>query len=160
MPEPHDLRFHEPFPAALRIALALGGMLTFLAPYELLIRPGIDELMLTTAPLWFISIAATAMGLSVVGLAVAGLTRTVLVDVYTRTIRVDMRGWFGVTHAWRHHFDRVTSVEMRREEDEGPPTFLIEAQLTTQKRPLLITRFQNETEANVCLARVRAVLRP
>jgi hypothetical protein len=128
---PERLVFHEPFGILARIIIGAFGMLTFLAPWDLLIRPYIDPFQWRMWPAWLISLGALSIGIPFVLAAGLGFERTVVLDFSNRTITEHGRGTLGIGFTRRRPIDSITAIVVVKEGwSDGPPAWRVEARFT------------------------------
>jgi len=156
---PDDAIYHEPMRGLTRVLLFLAGLVPFLAPYELLIRPGVPVFRLAMIPLWVIAIGATCVGIVLLAAAVLGFTKTVHFDRQRRLVIVRADGIFGLSHVRTYAFERLGMPGVRMDDDtEGPPVYRLEIPVTGRRRPIEIAVFKTEAEATVQADRLRTIL--
>jgi hypothetical protein len=130
-PAPARLVFREPFGIVSRILIGAFGLLTFIVPWDLLIRPYIDPFQWRMWPAWLISIAALSIGVPFVLAAALGFDRTVTLDFSRNTISERGRGTLGIGFARTRPLDSVTAIVIVKEGwSDGPPHWRVEARFT------------------------------
>jgi hypothetical protein len=75
-----QIQFTEQMSTSLRIFLCLVGLLPWMAPYELLIKPGWTGFHVMTILFIIISLGAIAISLAFIGGAIFGLDQTLTID--------------------------------------------------------------------------------
>ncbi len=156
---PDDAIYCEPMRGLARVLLFLAGLVPFLAPYELLIRPGVPVFRLGMIPLWVIAIGATCVGTVLLAAAVLGFTKTVHFDRQRRLVIVRADGIFGLSHVRTHAFERLGMPGVHLDDDtEGPPVYRLEIPVAGRRRPIEIAVFKTEVEATVQEDRLRIIL--
>lgn len=156
---PDDAIYHEPMTGLARVLLFLAGLVPFLAPYELLIRPGVPVFKLGMIPLWVVAIGATCVGIVLLAAAALGFTKTVHFDRQRRLVIVRADGIFGLSHVRTYTFERLDVPGVRRDDDtEGPPVYRLEIPVTGRRRPIEIAVFKSESEAIAQADRLRMIL--
>src|SRR5262245_39856101 len=75
-----DPVYHQPLTAVTRVFFLAGAAVTLLAPYDLLIRPGVPVFQLGMIPFWVIAGGACLVGLILLAAAILGYTKTVSFD--------------------------------------------------------------------------------
>ncbi len=81
-----QIQFTEQMSTGLRIFLFLVGLFPWMAPYELLIKPGWTGFHVTTLFFVIISLGAIAVSLAFIGGAIFGLNQMLTIDPASRTI--------------------------------------------------------------------------
>ena len=126
-PATDRLRFDEPMTIAARILLAGFGAMTFLAPCDLLIRPG-HPFEFGKLPFWFLSAGALAVGLPCLLAAVLGVSRSVAVDFERRLLIERGRGGFGISFDRSRRFADLIGLEVVENAwSDGPSVWEVEA---------------------------------
>ena len=148
--------FTEPCGPVNRIVFAVFGALTFLAPWELLIRPG-HPFELGKLPFWFISIGALSVGLPLLTGAALGLSRTLVIDFAARRFDESGRGSFGLRLARACGFDELDEIVVVEDTwSDGPPQWRLEARFSTTPKPWPIRTLLSEVGANALADEIRA----
>ncbi len=156
---PDDAIYHEPMRGLARLLLFLAGLVPFLAPYELLIRPGVPVFRLGMIPLWVIAIGATCIGTVLLAGAVLGFTKTVHFELQRRLVIVRADGILGLSHVRTYAFERLGMPGVRRDDSsEGPPDYRLEIPVAGRRRPMEIAVFKTEAEATTQADRLRIIL--
>ena len=151
--------YYEPISALTRIFLLLAGLVPFLAPYELLIKPGVPVFRFSMIPFWVIAIGATCLGLLLIAAAVLGFNKTVCFDHKRRLMILRVDGILGFTRIWTYDFGNLGMPIVRRDDSsEGPPDYRLEIPVRGRRRPMEIAVFKAETEAIAQADRVRIIL--
>ncbi|PTM43613.1 hypothetical protein [Bosea sp. 124] len=141
-----------------RLIVGGAGLMTFIAPYELLWRQK-NPFAIAMLPFWLISLGALSIGLPALAFALAGPRGRITFDPTVRAIRIEA-GLFA-DWAWGRlrRFEDVLSVEVRRDDepDDGP-CFDLRLTWRDGRRPLPLWRFRSEHRASHVADRVRALL--
>ena len=154
-----DPVYYEPISAFTRVFLFLAGLVPFLAPYELLIKPGVPVFRLGMIPFWVIAIGATCLGLLLIAAAVLGFNKTVRFDRKRRLLILRADGILGFTRVWTLDFGHLGMPVVRRDDSsEGPPDYRLEIPVRGRRRPMEIAVFKAETEAIAQADRLRIIL--
>jgi hypothetical protein len=114
----------ERMSTGLRVFLVVLGLFPWIAPYELLIKPGWSGFNLSTLGMSVISLGAIAVSLAFIGASIFGLNQTLTIDRTRRTI----------THAYEavaipmqvktYSFGQVQSIEIVEHDwESGPSTY-------------------------------------
>jgi len=157
---PDDAVYHEPITIFTRVLLFLAGLVPLLAPYELLIRPGVPVFQLGMFPFWVIAIGASCVSLLLLAAAVLGFTKTVHFDRERRQMTLRADGIFGLSHVRTYAFERLGMPGLRRDDDtEGPPVYRLEIPVAARRRPIEIAVFKTEPEATIEADRLRMILK-
>ena len=150
--------FTTRMPLPIRIVLAVIGAMTFLAPWELLIRPG-HPFEWGKIPFWIISLGAVAVGTPVLAAALLGLETTLTIDFERRRFVETTTGAFGL------HFDRARDfaalVDLTVVEDafsDGPSSWDVTAQFSrpVRSKPWTIRSLATQAAAEALRAEIRA----
>lgn len=112
---PNEIVFHTPMPTFVRILLAGAAAMTFLAPWELLIRPRVDPFHLAMLPFWIISLGALSIGLPLLLAAIVGADRTVRFDAERRRLIETGRTAAGLTWNRAWGFDEIETVVVEKD---------------------------------------------
>jgi hypothetical protein len=153
------LVFRQNMSIGLRLFVAGAGLFCFLPTYDLLIRPGVPVLQLGMAPMWFIALAAGALGLALLAAAVLGPKRMVIVDPAARELRDLGAADFGLRWSRRYPFRDLGAPTVERVEDsDGPPTWCVVIPRGGRTRPLDIESYRDEATAQQMAARIASVI--
>jgi hypothetical protein len=153
------LVFHQSMSIALRLFVAAAGLFCFYPTYDLLIRPGVPVLVLGMVPMWFISLAAGALGLALLAVAVLRPKRTVIFDPLANELRDRGAADFCLRWSRRYPFrDLGTPTVERVEDSDGPPTWRVVIPCAGRKRPLDIESYRDEATAQQAARRIAAVM--
>ena len=155
-----DAVYHEPISAATRVLLFLAGLVPLLAPYELLVKPGVPVFQLGMIPFWVIAIGASCVSILLLAAAVLGFTKTVHFDHRLRRMTLRADGIFGFSHVRTHAFERLGVPAIRMDAyTEGPPVYRLEIPVTGRRRPIEIAVFKTESEAAIEADLLRTILK-
>lgn len=139
--------FHEPCGPVLRAVLFFGAAVTFMAPWELLIRPG-HPFELGALPFWFISAGALSIGLPLLVGAILGLDRTLTIDFVERRFEEAGRGQFGISLHRARPFDQLEDLAVVENQwSDGPVEWRVEARFRVPGKPWSIRTLTNEAAA-------------
>ena len=156
---PDNPVYYEPISAFMRIFLLLAGLVPFLAPYELLIKPAVPVFRLGMIPFWAIAIVASCLGLLLIAAAVLGFNKTVCFDRKHRLLILRADGILGFTRIWAYDFGHLGMPVVRRDDSsEGPPDYRLEIPVSGRRRRMEIAVFKTETEAIAQMDRLRTIL--
>ncbi len=151
------LRFDEPLTWSARILLAGFGAATFLAPWDLLVRPG-HAFELGKVPFWFISAGALAVGLPCLVAALLGVSRSVEVDFDRRLIVERGRGGFGIVFDRSRRVADLVGVEVVENAwSDGPSGWEVEARFGIG-RPWRLSCHRDRASAEAKRDEIRARL--
>lgn len=141
------MTFHEPCGLVLRAVLLFGAAVTFMAPWELLIRPG-HPFELGKLPFWFISAGALSIGLPMLVGAILGLERTLTIDFSERRFEEAGRGQFGLRLNRSRPFDHLDDLAVIEHQwSDGPVEWSVEARFRAPGKPWPIRTLTNEVAA-------------
>jgi hypothetical protein len=151
--------YHQPMPVSTRVILVIGAGITLLAPYELLIKPGVPVFRLGMVPFWVVAGGASLIGVLLLAAAVFGFTKTVRFDFASRRMILRADGIFRISRIWSHPFDRLGMPVVRADSNtEGPPAYRLEIPIDGRRRPFEIATFQTEELAMAEADRLRMLL--
>jgi hypothetical protein len=154
-PATDRLRFDEPMTIAARILLAGFGAMTFLAPWDLLIRPG-HAFEFGKLPFWFLSAGALAVGLPCLFAAILGISRSVAIDFERRLLIERGRGGFGISFDRSRRFADLIGLEVVENAwSDGPSTWEVEAHFGIG-RPWRLARHRDRATAEAMRATLAA----
>lgn len=143
--------FHEPCGLVQRAVFFFGGAMTFLAPWELLIRPG-HPFELGKLPFWFISAGAMSIGIPLLIAAILGVERTLVIDFAARRFEEHGRGRFGLRILRALPFEQLDELAVVEETwSDGPSQWLVEARFGCVPKPLPIRTLVTESGAKALL---------
>ncbi|NLH83149.1 MAG: hypothetical protein GX458_20270 [Phyllobacteriaceae bacterium] len=132
---------------AVRVLLGGFGLFTFLAPWELLVRPG-HPFELAELPFWLVSLGALAVGLPMLAGEILGLAREIVVDFDRRLVVETTRGDFGLRFCRALRFADVVAVEMVENDwSDGPSTWEVVARIAGARRAWSIHTFSGRQAA-------------
>jgi hypothetical protein len=122
----------SPMPAGMRVALALAGLLPFLAPYQLLFSvewTGFLNPFFAFA--LTVSIGAVAVGLLFLYASIAGISTVQVFDADRRTFTCTAVSLLRVPRTWTYAFDAVREVAVRTHAwSDGEDTYSLEVHTT------------------------------
>jgi len=98
------------------------GLLPWLAPYELLIKPGWTGFSLYLLFLFIISLGAIALGLFFFAAALFGLNQTLIFDRKSRSITHAYEATLIPLRVKKYSFNQLTSIESVRHDWSDSPT--------------------------------------
>ncbi len=117
----------ETMSTRIRVFLFLLGLLPWLAPYELLIKPGWSGFNVMTLFFAAISLGAIAISLGFIGAAVFGMNQTAIFDLTARTITHRYETAVNALRTKRYSFNDLTKSAVREHNwDNGPNTYSLE----------------------------------
>ena len=153
------LTFHQPFGTAARVIVGIAGAATLLAPYELLIRPGVPVFTPAMIPLWIIALGALSIGVVCAAAALLGLPKTVTFDTAQRAMRTQADGSFGLRLHKSYPFADLGAVTVTADDNtDGPTRYRLAVAITGRRHPYEIETFAREADAQTAAERVRAVI--
>lgn len=117
----------ETMSTGIRVFLFLLGLLPWLAPYELLIKPGWTGFHISTLVFLIISLGAIAISIAFIGAAVFGMNQTATFDLTTRTITHRYETIVHALQTKRYSFNDISKSTVREHDwDSGPRTYSLE----------------------------------
>jgi len=117
----------ETMSTGIRVFLFLLGLLPWLAPYELLIKPGWSGFNVMTLFFAAISLGAIAISLGFIGAAVFGMNQTAIFDLTARTITHRYETAVNALRTKRYSFNDLTKSAVREHNwDNGSNTDSLE----------------------------------
>ena len=135
----------------VRTFLFIMGFLPWLAPYELLIKPGWTGFSIMTLVFAAISLGAIAISLGFIGAAVFGMNQTVTFDLTARTITHRYETAVNALRTKRYSFSDMTKSEVREHDwDSGPRTYSLEIYFK-DKHKILCGNFPSREDAEEIL---------
>ena len=141
----------ETMSTGVRTFLFIMGFLPWLAPYELLIKPGWTGFSIMTLVFAAISLGAIAISLGFIGAAVFGMNQTVTFDLTARTITHRYETAVNALRTKRYSFSDMTKSEVREHDwDSGPRTYSLEIYFK-DKHKILCGNFPSREEAEEIL---------
>lgn len=144
----------ESVSVGLRIFLFILGLLPWLAPYELLIKPGWTGFSIITLFFLIISLGAIAVSFGFISAAIFGMNQTVTFDLASRTITHRYATAINPWRTKRYSFNDITKSEIREHDwDTGPRTYSLEIYLK-DKHKILIGNFASRKEAESVLEQI------
>lgn len=148
--------FHHPMPAFVRIVIGIGACFTFLAPWELLLRPGLHPFHLGMLPFWIISLGALSIGLPLLAAAIVGATRTLTFDFRRRRlIEVLDSRTFGLTWTRDFGFAEIAAIAVEKNTfTDGPDEWDVFVRVRDRKRPLAVAKRSSEEAADALARRL------
>lgn len=139
--------FEEPTTPVTRAVIAVFGLATLLAPWDLLIRPG-HPFELGKLPFWFISLGALAIGVPMLIGAILGPSRRLVVDTDRHLFVETTRAAFGLNLSRSRRFaDLVGLAVVEDDWSDGPSTWRVEARFRESRRPWTIRTFLDRVAA-------------
>jgi hypothetical protein len=122
-----EIRITETMSTGVRIFLFVLGLLPWMAPYELLIKPGWTGFHIFTLVFLAISLGAIAVSLGFIGAAVFGMNQTATFDLAARTVTHRYETAVNALRTKRYSFHEITKSEVRQHVwDNGPNTYSLE----------------------------------
>jgi hypothetical protein len=151
--------YREPMSIVTRIILAAAAAVTLLAPYELLIKPGISVFQLGMIPCWAIAGGAIFVGLVFLAAAVLGFSKTVRFDPLGRRMTMQADGLFRLCWSSSHPFDRLGEPAVRADSSsDGPTVYRLEIPIDGWKRRFQVAVFDSAETAEAEASRLRTLL--
>jgi len=144
----------ETMSTGIRVFLFLLGLLPWLAPYELLIKPGWTSFSLMMLFFVAISLGAIAISFGFIGAAVFGMNQTAVFDLTARTITHRYETAVNALRTKRYSFNDMTKSEVREHNwDSGPNTYSLEIYFKDGHK-ILCGNFASRKEAEAVLNQI------
>lgn len=144
----------ETMSTGIRVFLFIMGLLPWMAPYELLIKPGWTGLSLMTLVFVGISLGAIAVSFGFIGAAIFGMNQTATFDLNTRTITHRYETAVNALRTKRYSFTDISKSEVRQHNwDNGPNTYSLEIYFK-DKHKILCGNFTSRKEAEEVLSQI------
>lgn len=141
----------ETMSTGIRVFLFLLGLLPWLAPYELLVKPGWTGFHISTLVFLIISLGAIGISLGFIGAAIFGMNQTVTFDLAAHTITHRYATAVNPWRTKRYSFNNITKSEVREHNwDSGPNTYSLEIYFN-DKHKILCGNFSSRKEAEEIL---------
>jgi len=145
----------ETMSIGIRVFLFIMGLLPWMAPYELLIKPGWTGFSLMTLVFVGISLGAIAVSFGFIGAAIFGMNQTTTFDLNARTITHRYETIVNALRTKRYSFNDITKSEVREHNwDSGPNTYSLEIYFK-DKHKILCGNFSSRAEAEAVLHQIR-----
>jgi hypothetical protein len=145
----------ETMSTGIRVFLFIIGLFPWLAPYELLIKPGWTGFSLITLVFVGISLGAIAVSLAFIGAAIFGMNQTATFDLNARTITHRYETIVNALRTKRYSFNDISRSEVREHNwDSGPNTYSLEIYFK-DKHKILCGNFPSRAEAQSVLHQIR-----
>lgn len=145
----------ETMSTGIRVFLFIMGLFPWLAPYELLIKPGWTGFSLMTLVFIGISLGAIAVSFGFIGAAIFGMNQTTTFDLNARTITHRYETAVNALRTKRYSFNDITKSEVREHNwDSGPNTYSLEIYFK-DKHKILCGNFSSRVEAQSVLHQIR-----
>ena len=144
----------ETVSTGLRVFLCVIGLLPWLAPYELLIKPGWTGFTITTLFFLIISLGAISVSLAFIGAAILGLNQAAIIDLDTRSITHRYETAVSALRMKSYSFDDIIKSEVREHNwDSGPNTYSLELYFRDRHK-ILTGNFSSREEAEMVLNQI------
>ncbi len=141
----------ETMSTGIRVFLFLLGLLPWMAPYELLIKPGWTGFHIPTLVFLIISLGAIAVSIGFIGAAIFGMNQTATFDLTARTITHRYETTVNALRTKRYSFNDISKSEVREHNwDSGPNTYSLEIHFN-DKHKILCGNFPSRKEAEEIL---------
>lgn len=151
----NKIEITETMSTGVRVFLFLLGLLPWLAPYELLIKPGWTGFHISTLVFLAISLGAIAISLGFIGAAVFGMNQTATFDLTSRTITHRYETAVNALRIKNYSFNDISRSEVREHNwDNGPNTYSLEIYFK-DKHKILCGNFSSRKEAEEVLNQIR-----
>ncbi len=149
--------FDEPSGIVRRIVFTGFGLTTFLAPWELLIRPRGDPFTLGMLPLWFVSLGALSVGVPMIVGGVLGPSRRLEIDFGARRVIERGKGAFGIAFASSRDFDQIAAVDVVENNwSDGPSEWDVVLRFADGAKPWNVRRLTTEAAARALAEEILA----
>ncbi len=156
--ENDQITFSERMPTGVRILLIVFGLIPFLAPYDLLIRPGWTSFNLMLVFAIIISLGAVAVGFLFIFSGLFGLNQALHFDGSTRTIDYAYETPLIPIRRFRYQFDDVSEMKVITHDwSDAPSTYGVQV-IFNDNRKTEVGSFANEIEAAEALEKVNQLI--
>lgn len=146
-----EIKITETMSTGVRIFLFVMGLLPWMAPYELLIKPGWTGFSIVTLFFLAISLGAIAVSLGFIGAAIFGMNQTATFDLTARTVIHRYETTVNDLQTKRYSFNDIAKSEVREHNwDSGPNTYSLEIYFI-DKHKILCGNFPLRNEAEEAL---------
>lgn len=141
----------ETMSTGFRVFLFIIGLFPWLAPYELLIKPGWTGFNLATLFFLIISLGAIAVSFGFIGAAVFGMNQTATFDLAARVITHRYETAVNALRTKQYTLHDIAKTEVREHDwDSGPNTYSIEIHFK-DKHKIMCGNFSSRKEAEEML---------
>jgi hypothetical protein len=138
--------------------ISLLGLLPFLAPYELLIRPRWQEVNLVLIVPMVISLGAVIVGATFILAGVLGLNQTLRFDSFSKSVLYTYETAITRVRRKCYDFGDVRQIEIKTTDwDSRPPTYGLRVNFA-DGRKVEVGYFASQQEAQDCLSRIERLL--
>jgi hypothetical protein len=156
--EKDQIVFSERMAVGLRILLIVAGFVPFLAPYDLLIRPGWTGFSLSFAFAIIVSLGAVAVGLLLIFSGLFGLNQALHFDGSTRTILYAYETPLIPIRRFRYQFGDVLDMKVNTHDwSDAPSTYGVQV-IFSDNRKTEVGSFAKELQATEALQKVRQLV--
>jgi hypothetical protein len=144
----------ERMPAGLRVFMVLVGLFPFIAPYELLLRPGWREFNLALLISILVSLGAVAVGLICLAAGLFGLNQTLRLDPSTHTLIYTYETALTPLRKRVYRFEDLTNLEVTCHDwSDGPSTCSLRLFFSDRKK-IELGHYKNRPSAEADRARL------
>jgi hypothetical protein len=156
--ENDQITFSERMPTGVRILLIVFGFVPFLAPYDLLVRPGWGGFSIFLVVAVIISLGAVVVGFILIFSGLFGLNQELHFDGSTRTIYYAYKTPLIPIRRFRYQFDDVSDMKVITHDwSEAPSTYGVQV-IFRDNRKTEVGSFAKEIEAAEALESVRQLI--
>ncbi len=155
-----QITFIEKIPIGVRVFLILVGLIPiFLAPYELLIRPGWHGLSIFLIVSILISIGAILVGGLFVAAGLLGLNQTLRFEANSESIHYSYESTLVPLRRKTYKFSDIAKTSINVHDwSEGPSTYSLQIFFTNGQK-IETGSFEKRNEAEQALAKIETLIR-
>jgi hypothetical protein len=145
----------ETMSTGIRAFLFIVGLFPWLAPYQLLIKPGWTGFNIATLFFLIISLGAIAVSFGFIGAAVFGMNQTTSINLSARAITHRYETTVNALRTKHYTFRDIAKTEVREHDwDSGPNTYSLEIHFKDRHK-ILCGNFSSRKEAEAVLDKIR-----
>ena len=154
----NKIEITETMSRGIRVFLFIIGLFPWLAPYELLLKPGWTGFSLMTLVFVIISLGAIAVSFAFIGAAIFGMNQTATFDLATCTITHRYETAINALRTKRYSFRDIAKTEVREHDwDNGPNTYSLEIHFQDKHR-IMCGNFASRKEVEEILIAIKRLL--
>lgn len=151
----NKIEITETMSTGIRVFLFIIGLFPWLAPYELLIKPGWTGFSVMTLVFFAISLGAIVVSLAFIGAAFFGMNQTTAIDLSTRVITHRYETAVNALQTKRYSFRDIVKTEVREHDwESGPNTYSI-AICFKDNHKIMCGNYSSRKEAEAVLNQIR-----
>ncbi len=154
-----QIEFIKRMSTGLRIFVFVVGLFPFLAPYELLIRPGWQGFSPLLLPFIIISLGASIIGITFMLAGILGLNQRLVFDAKRRITLYAYETSVTPLREQRYPFPEVGHIAIITHDwDSGPSTYSLQVTFA-DNRKVDVGQFTEKGEAEQYLSRIERLIR-